>query len=86
MAQYRKKPVVVETVRWAGVGDTNRVMNWLAQQNANVGGWTFHDTDISIPTLEGTMKALPGDWIIRGVAGEFYPCRDNIFTVTYEPV
>ena len=41
---------------------------------------------ISIPTLEGTMIASPGDYIIRGVQGEFYPCRADIFEQTYEPV
>lgn len=40
---------------------------------------------ILIPTLEGDMMALPGDWIIRGVANEFYPCKDDIFQKTYEP-
>lgn len=39
-----------------------------------------------IPTLEGVMEASPGDWIIRGVADEFYPCKPDIFAATYEPV
>lgn len=41
---------------------------------------------IEIRTLEGTMAALPGDWIIQGVQGEFYPCKPDIFEATYEPV
>lgn len=41
---------------------------------------------IAIDTLEGTMRALPGDWIIRGVQGEFYPCKPDIFVATYEEV
>ncbi|TIW56692.1 MAG: hypothetical protein E5V54_11275 [Mesorhizobium sp.] len=92
MAQYRKKPVVIEAIQWQGKGDNNRVMNWLAQQKANVEGWVFHDTEITIPTLEdgadGRAKhvASPGDWIIRGVAGEFYPCKPEIFAATYEAV
>ena len=40
---------------------------------------------MTIPTLEGDHRATPGDWIIRGVKGEFYPCRDDIFAATYEP-
>ena len=44
-----------------------------------------HD-HILIPTLEGDMEARPGDWIIKGVAGEFYPCKPDIFEQTYEPV
>jgi hypothetical protein len=84
--KFRKKPVVIEAVRFEGAGDVNRIVNWLGQQKANVTGWLFHDTDISIPTLEGTMKATPGDWIIRGVKGEFYPCKPDIFEATYEAV
>lgn len=86
MAQYRKKPVVIEAVNWLGAGDNNRIMNWLSQQKANIDGWLFHDTDITIPTLEGAMKAMPGDWIIRGVKGEFYPCKPDIFEATYDHV
>lgn len=41
--------------------------------------------DIAIPTLEGTMIASPGDWIITGVKGEIYPCKPDIFAATYEP-
>ena len=86
MAKYRKKPVVIEAIQWRGAGDSNRLMNWLAQQEAGVAGWLFHDTDITIPTLEGAMKAMPNDWIIKGVNGEFYPCKPDIFAKTYEEV
>lgn len=86
MARYRKKPVEIEAVQWMGAGDNNRIMNWLAQQKAVVEGWLFHDTDITIPTLEGAMKALPGDWIIRGIQGEFYPCKPDIFAASYDHV
>ena len=44
------------------------------------------DVEISIPTLEGTMIANPGDWIITGIKGEQYPCKPDIFEATYEPV
>lgn len=84
MSAYRKKPVVIQAVKWEGVGDTNRITNWLAQQKADLEGWLFHDTDILIPTLEGIMKVIPGDWIIRGVKGEFYPCKPDIFAATYD--
>lgn len=83
--KYRKKPVVIEAVQFLGAGDVNRVCNWLAQQGANIEGWLFHDTDITIPTLEGKMKANPQDWIIKGVRGEFYPCKPDIFEATYDP-
>ena len=49
--------------------------------------WTVHDKGtVAIETLEGTMVAELGDWIIRGVKGEIYPCKDDIFQATYEPV
>lgn len=83
--KFRKKPVVIDAVRFGGAGDTNRVMNWLSLHGASVAGWLFHDTDIVIPTLEGSMTASPGDWIIRGVKGEFYPCKHDIFAATYDP-
>lgn len=86
MAQFRKKPVVIEAVQFGGAGDTNRVMNWLSLHCGNTKGWLFHDTDITIPTLEGSMKASVGDWIIMGVKGEFYPCKPDIFEATYEAV
>jgi hypothetical protein len=49
--------------------------DWAAEQNGTV----------TITTLEGVMRADPGDWIIRGVKGEFYPCKPDIFEATYEP-
>lgn len=86
MGRFRKKPVEIEAVQWGGPTDTNRVLNWLAQKGAALTGWTFHDTDITIPTLEGDHRATPGDWIIRGVAGEFYPCKPDIFAASYDEV
>jgi hypothetical protein len=46
----------------------------------------FHGDKISIITLEGIMEASPGDWVIRGVKGELYPCKPDIFEATYDPV
>jgi len=84
--KFRKKPVVIEAYKYQSELGNNRLMNWLAQQEANVKGWLFHDGEIVIPTLEGNMKASDGDWIIRGVSGEFYPCKPDIFEKTYDPV
>ena len=84
--KYRKKPVVIEALKYQANLGNNRVMNWLAQQCANVNGWLFFDGDITIPTLEGNMHVHDGDWIIRGIKGEFYPCKPDIFDVTYEEV
>lgn len=81
MAKFRKKPVVVEAVRWTGV---NR------EQVEDFAGWGLAmvlDThSLYIPTLEGSLLASIGDWIIRGVKGELYPCKDEIFRLTYEPM
>ena len=84
--KFRKKPVVIEAVKYQSELGNNRIMNWLAQQDANVKGWLFHDNEITISTLEGDMKVSDGDWIIKGVNGEFYPCKPDIFEKTYEPV
>lgn len=91
MSKYRKKPVVIEAHYFAG----NDPEAWrdLAFW---CGGRYFEEakpsdpTDIRrgilIPTLEGVMTADFGDWIIKGVKGEFYPCKPEIFAATYEPV
>lgn len=82
--KYRKKPVVIEAIKYQAQYGNNRIMNWLSQQNANIAGWTFLGGKITIPTLEGVMTVSDGDWIIRGIKGEFYPCKPDIFEATYE--
>lgn len=84
--KYKTKPVEIEAIKYQAEFGSNRVMNWLAQQGADVSGWTFHDGEISIPTLEGVMKASDGDFIIKGLKGEFYPCKPDIFEMKYEEV
>ena len=119
MAQYRKKPVVIEAVRWRGYNsnlDTAEapdqsveitfenmrgikwepLPDWLPKplpkckwgQNSRCPaqpGEILRDGEfIYIGTLEGEMCAAPGDWIIRGVKGELYPCKPDIFEATYE--
>lgn len=83
MTLFRKKPVVVEARRFETNNDDGSHLDELV---AWIGGQGRHDnTLVYIDTLEGTMTALVGDWIIRGVAGEFYPCKPDIFAATYEP-
>jgi len=84
MAKFRKKPVVIEAIKYQAELGNNRIVNWLAQQGANISDWLFFDGEITIPTLEGRMNVSDGDWIIKGVKGEFYPCKDDIFQTTYE--
>lgn len=79
MTQFRKKPVVIEAFCWMG----QRPKDWpeWATKVRLLDG-----RDLVVDTLEGTMKASLGDWIIRGVKGEQYPCKPDIFIATYDPV
>lgn len=79
MTAYRKKPVVIE----AHQNIYKSAEEWLAQW---CGGKAAGNGSIFIPTLEGVMEARLNDWIIRGVQGEFYPCKPDIFDATYELV
>lgn len=86
MPQFRKLPVAIEA-RQLTNNNTNDQLNGLVNWIQSNGGNAGHDgTDIYIHTLEGTMKANLHDWIIRGVQGEFYPCKPDIFKSTYELV
>ncbi len=80
--QYRKKPVIVEAKQMVVASGTNG--------NAHLAIWCngtlSTDGSITIHTLEGDLLASPGDYIIKGVKGEFYPCKPDIFEQTYEPV
>ncbi|MEI7151539.1 DUF2829 domain-containing protein [Pectobacterium carotovorum] len=80
---YRKKPVVIEARQFTGkwTGDGTEILNWMGRG----GDWSADTAELTIPTPEGVMTASAGDWIIRGVKGEFYPCKPDIFEATYEP-
>ncbi len=82
MALYRKKPVVIEAEQFTG----GKVSADLVLKFCPEAIWHFNHDTLSIRTLEGTMSAVKGDWIIKGVKGEFYPCKPDIFEATYEPV
>lgn len=91
MANYRKKPVVIEVWEAKEIA-FNAGNNWAKlpdsiKESYKKGGWVFlTNGEIHIPTLEGTMIASPNDFIIKGVNGEFYPCKPDIFEKTYEKV
>ena len=88
MANYRKKPVVIEAYRFNGSStDEAKIKSWMnGGPCPTVGGVGTKDyKNITITTLEGNMTASPGDYIIKGVQGEFYPCKPDIFEATYEP-
>lgn len=87
MAKFRKKPVVIEAVRWDGKPPTYDTIQ--AMESAELDEQVaicIDDNTLMISTLEGDMTAQVGDWIIKGIKGELYPCKDDIFLATYEPV
>jgi hypothetical protein len=81
MAKYRKKPVVIEAVQWSG-DNFKEVGNFIEGDHKNFP----KPRVVIIPTLEGEMTASEGDFIIKGVNGEVYPCKPDIFEKTYVPV
>lgn len=97
--KYRKKPVVIDAIQWDG--ENYPATTWLPNltefpdyhwtEGAKRAALspeeiTRHLDFLHIGTLEGVMACAPGDWIIRGVKGEIYPCKPDIFAATYEPV
>ena len=86
MPQFRKKPVVIEAFQNVVTGHTQAFPTWLFEALTSGNITAVSDDALDIHTLEGTMRADKGDWIIRGVKGELYPCKPDIFAATYEPV
>lgn len=84
MSKFCKKPMVIEAVQFDGTkASCDEVQRFVGRTCglASVGtNW-----NVLINTLEGDMLANAGDWIIKGVKGEFYPCKPDIFEATYEP-
>ena len=78
MAKFRKKPVMIEAIQWRGDN--------LEEIKDFMGYYEYAKKNLIIHTLEGKMMAQVNDWIIRGVQGEYYPCKPDIFEKTYEPV
>lgn len=96
--KFRKKPVVIDAIVWTGsnideallfIRDGHKDFSHLPKTGGNVSagvGYSPPIGELTIPTLEGDHTARPGDYIIRGVKGEFYPCKPDIFEMTYEKV
>lgn len=76
--RFRKKPVEVEA--WRNDADDNTMPEW-----AKAAVLIRNDGSFLVNTIEGGLVARPGDWLIRGVQGEVYPCKPDIFEATYEP-
>ena len=81
MGKYRKKPVVIEAIQYDGY-HTGKIHDFCGDKVLEPVGKDY----IEIVTLEGVMRASKGDYIIKGVNGEFYPCKPDIFEKTYEEV
>ena len=81
--RYRKKPVEIEAIQYIGT-DKNKIE--LYHFMGNLTYYIDENEDLIIKTLEGNMRANIGDYIIKGVHGEFYPCKPDIFEETYEIV
>lgn len=98
MSKFRKKPVVIDAMQIPQEAENHANMHslkallapvykWIKDLDPEVVVWpNFENAGLTIPTLEGKMEARPGDWIIKGVKGEFYPCKPDIFEATYEAV
>ena len=86
MARFRKKPVVIDAVQYDGnfrcldCFSISEVSHFIVSKDSE------GNQCIKIPTLEGEMKARNNDWIIRGIKGEYYPCKPDIFAATNESI
>lgn len=86
---YQKKPVIIQAIQVTGTPENNReIIEWA--KGSHTPAFLDNHPDrgqcLSINTTEGTMWASVGDWIIKGVGGEFYPCKPDIFEATYSVV
>ena len=86
MPKFRKKPVVIEAVRMPMCTDYAGEIQPIIDLMGPIPIYNFTDKGIIIETIEGNHLASWGDWIIKGVEGELYPCKPHIFKKTYEPV
>ncbi len=92
--KYIKNPIVIEAIQFTaekinGKFPKDVIVNWINEGSNDDNLIAYHEDDgdyIYIHTLEGNMKARLGDYIIKGIAGEFYPCKPEIFKATYQMV
>lgn len=85
MAKYRKKPVIIDAWEFDGRLDFSKTLP-AEVKDVSTGIRLTQDNKLRIPTLEGDMFASTGDMIIKGIKGEYYPCKPDIFEQTYEKV
>jgi hypothetical protein len=84
MRRYTKKPVVIEAMQWTGI-NRPEILKFCNSCYVLITN-DPNKPELKIQTLEGTMSSRIGDYIIKGVEGEFYPCREDIFLKTYQEV
>lgn len=88
MGFYTKKPITIEAIQWDGTSKSYQEIQELNKDGkfiiSSMGNRT-EGIELTIPTLEGDMKASKGDWIIKGIKGEIYPCKPDIFEESYNP-
>ena len=83
MAKYRKKPIIIEAIQWTGKND-EEIELFIGE---SLEGYCYYGNKLMyIRTLEGIMTASVDDYIIKGIQGEFYPCKPDVFIKTYERV
>jgi len=82
--KFRKKPVVIDAEQFDGTEESIVKILAMVRGQANAAAIRAEQDCLFIPTMEGTMRADKGDWIIRGVQAEIYPCKPDIFEATYE--
>ena len=88
--KFRKKPVVIDAIQFNNLNKEaiekfvgKELKQEIESETAYLAGVAAPISSLTISTLEGEMKAMPGDWVIKGVKGEFYPCKPDIFADTY---
>jgi acetylornithine/succinyldiaminopimelate/putrescine aminotransferase len=88
--KFRKKPVVIEAFKWTGDQNQTEDPTWIVlaitQKKVFFVNAGTEDVELCITTLEGVMSAKRGDYIIQGIKGEIYPCKPDIFEMTYEAI
>ena len=81
--QFRKRPVVIEAMQLTDAASVFDIAEWINNPQT---GYSTNPPTVWIETLEGRMEGSTGDWVIKGIEGEFYPCKPDIFIKTYQEV
>lgn len=83
--KYRKKPIVIDAIKFDGYNH-DEIKAWSSGKVVSAKSWKPNYCQLEVHTLEGVMDVNIGDWIIKGIQGEIYPCKHDIFIATYEAV